>query len=105
MTKENLIKHIKDNTPENYKGKYYALMQFETEIELNISNTPNKWTNVANSVFINGSEALNAYANTPNPASQLIDATSPEELANKMIQMVDNFNNPDWLETELYPCM
>ena len=103
MTKQNLIQHIKDNTPKDHKGKYYGLMLFKTEIELRISNTPNKWVNVANSIFTNGTQALNAYANTPNPASQLVDGNSPEELADKMVEMIDNYNNPAWLETELYP--
>ena len=105
MTKETLIKHIKDNTPENHTGKYFALMLFKTELELGLSQEPNKWVNVANHVFTNGTEALNAYANIPNPASQLIDATSPEELADKMLQMIDNFSNQNWLQNVLYPCL
>ncbi len=105
MTKENLIKHIKDNTPQDHKGKYYALMLFKTELELGLSQEPNKWYNIANHVFTSGLDALNAYANIPNPASQLIDATSPEELADKMLEMVDNFNNLEWLQNELYPAL
>lgn len=103
MTKEKLLQHIKEHTPKNHTGKLYSLMLFFTEIELGISNTPNKWVNTANSVYLNGTDALNAYANTRCPASQLIDATSPEELADKMTEMVDNFNNPEWLDNELYP--
>ena len=103
MTKENLIRHIKDNVPADHKGRYYALMLFKTELELGKSQEPNKWINISNYVFDNGTEALNAYANIPNPASQLLDADTPEELADKMAQMIDNFNNLEWLQTELYP--
>ena len=105
MTKETLIKYIKDNVPANHKGRYFGLMLFKTEIELHISNTPNKWVNTENHVFTNEIEALDAYSNIPNPASQLVDADTPEELVDKMTQMIDNFNNLEWLETELYPYM
>jgi hypothetical protein len=59
--------------------------------------------NTANSVYLNGTDALNAYANTRCPASQLVDGQNPEELADNMFQMIHNFNDETWLENELYP--
>lgn len=105
MDKNTLIKYIKENTPKNHKGKLHALMLFFTELELGISNKPNKWVNTSNSVYLKGIDALNAYANTRCPASQLVDGETPEELADKMVGMIHNFNNEAWLETELYPYM
>ncbi len=104
--------NIKQQVEQNFtkednatKNKLWALMLFNTELELGISNTPNKWVNTHNIFFKNGLSALNAYSNIPNPASQLIDAKTPEELINKMEDMVQNFKDPKWLEEELYPTL
>ena len=87
------------------KNKYWALMLFNTELELGISNAPGKWVNTGNAFYKDGLSALNAYSNTPNPASQLIDARTIEELENKMEEMLNNFKDEKWLETYLYPCL
>lgn len=81
----------------------YALMLFETELKLGISSTPNKWVNTANYLFENGLEALNAYANTQCPASQLIEAEDDYELKCKMGEMMLNYQNEKWLNENLYP--
>jgi len=103
MTKKDLVENIKKGMPKNHTGKIFALMLFFTEIELGRSNVPNKWVNTANHILYNGAEALNAYANTQCPASQLVDARTPEELADKMEETINNFQDQQWLETELYP--
>lgn len=41
--------------------------------------------------------AMNLYAETPCPASQLVEADSWEELDNKIEEMKKNFNNPEWV--------
>lgn len=88
---------------EESKNKKWALMLFNTELELGISNTPNKWVNSGIAFFKDGISALNAYSNTPNPASQIIDAESTEELAQKMEDMIQNYKDNKWLEENLYP--
>lgn len=85
--------------------KYWALMLFNTELELGVSNKPNKWVNTKNMFFNKGIDALEAYSNIPNPASQLIDATSKEELVKNMEEMLQHFNDNKWLEENLYPCL
>ena len=85
--------------------KVFALMLFFTEFELGISNNPGKWVNTRNILYINGLDALEAYANTACPASQLIDATSPEELEGKIQEMRPNYQNQAWLDEHLYPAM
>ena len=87
------------------KNKYWALMLFNTELELGISNEPGKWVNTGNAFYKDGLSALNAYANTPNPASQLIDARTVEELEIKMEEMSQHFKDNKWLEENLYPYM
>lgn len=102
--------NIKDQVERAFSGvevkkQYWALMLFNTEMELGISNTPGRWVNTGNAFYTNGVSALNAYANTPNPASQLIDASTIEELENKMEEMLQNFKDDKWLENNLYPYM
>lgn len=81
----------------------FAVMLFETEISLGISNTPNKWVNTKNILFKNGSKALECYANTPCPASQLVAAKDDYALQCKMGEMILNYQNEKWLNDNLYP--
>lgn len=85
------------------KKKYFAVLFFNTELEIGKSNNPNKWVCTGIKKFTDGAQALYVYANTPNPASQLIDAYSQEELNNKIQEMFDNYNNQKWLNEHLYP--
>lgn len=91
-----------DNKPEG-GNRVYALMLFYTELELGISQIPNKWLNYGNRYYENGAQALEAYANTPCPASQLIDARDKDELLIKMNDMLNHFKDNKWLEENLYP--
>lgn len=94
------------NKKENHNRKrVYALMLFYTELELGISQQPNTWINYGNQYYDNGLEALEAYANTPCPASQLIDAEDKDELLVKMNDMLNNFKDKKWLEECLYPSL
>ena len=93
-----------ENKPQG-GNRVYALMLFYTELELGISQKPNVWLNFGNQYYESGSQALEAYANTPCPASQLIDAQDKDELLVKMNDMLHNFNNPKWLEENLYPTL
>lgn len=81
----------------------YAVMCFDTEINLGVSSHPNKWVNTRNYYYNNGAEAVIAYANIPCPASQLIQAVDDYELKCKMGEMMNNFRDEDWLEEHLYP--
>jgi hypothetical protein len=83
----------------------FALMLFETEVNLGISNQPNKWVNFANRFYSKGLDALEAYSNTPCPASQLVDGETPEELEQAMLEMVEHFKDEKWLEETLYPSL
>lgn len=101
-----VAREIKMNFPNKDVKRVYAVMLFDTEMNLGMPGAkPNTWINYHNRYFTNGQQALDYYANTPCPASQLIDGESTEELENKMDEMIDNFNNKAWLETELYPCL
>lgn len=98
---EACYKRIKDKLPNK---KLHALMLFDHERNLGISQDPTKWVHLKTLKFGNrGDLALYAYANIPNPASQLIEALSEEELKEKELQMIENFKDQNWLNENLYP--
>lgn len=78
-------------------------MLFETEMNLGVSNNPNKWVNIKNLYFNDSLSALEAYANIPNPASQLVEAKDTYELQCKMGEMMINYRDDSWLNENLYP--
>jgi len=54
--------------------------------------------------FESGGEALNAYANIPNPESQLVTGKDFNELIKSMNQLHDDIKDPAWIE-ELEGCI
>lgn len=84
-------------------SKKFAVMLFDTEINLGVSATPNKWVNYKNVYFDNGVEALHYYSNTMCPASQLIDGVDDYELQCKMGEMMLNYMDDKWIEDNLLP--
>lgn len=78
-------------------------MLFNTEIELGLSNRPNKWVNHKTLYTDDGGEALYLYANICCPASQLIQADTDDELKEKIEAMRNNFKDETWLNENLYP--
>lgn len=98
---EACYKRLNKKTPNK---KLHALMLFDTERNLRISEDPTKWVHMKTLKFGNrGDLALYSYANIPNPASQLIDALSEEELEEKELQMIENFKDQNWLNENIYP--
>ena len=87
------------------RHKVYAVMLFETELSLGKSSNPNKWECTNIRYFENGGQALDYYANTPCPASQIIDSFDKEDLEKQIAEMKVNYQNPAWLEENLYPYM
>ena len=84
---------------------YHAVLLFNTEFELGISNSPEKWVCTRIERFDNGVKALHYYANTPNPASQLVSGETKEELEVEIKQMQENSKNKEWIDNCLYPYM
>ena len=79
--------------------KYYCVMLFFEESDITCNPKDNgKWINTRNVYFHNGGMALDYYANTYCPASQLIDAESIPELIKKRNQMLLNFKNENFLK-------
>lgn len=103
MTDKAIKEFIRKHFNKEHKGKHFLLMLFETEMELGISNTPNRWecTNVL--YFTNGTLALDSYANIPNPASQLVDGYDEESLELEAMKIYHGMKDEAWLERNLYP--
>ena len=91
--------------PEEFKkAKFFAVMLFYPGYEIGLPFPENNtWINTRTFKYTNYQEALNAYANIPCPASQLIEANTEEELQAQMEQMLRNYHDPKWLEENLYP--
>lgn len=82
----------------------HAVILFETEQNLGISDNPTKWVHMRTLKFgDDGGLALHAYANIPNPASQMISAETEEELTKMEQDMIENFKSQEWLNENLYP--
>lgn len=81
--------------------RVYAVMGFNTELQLGLSNKPYEWVNSASTVTLDGTEALIAYRNCADPIVKILDAPSFDELNEKMIQMVNNFKNPKYVNNEI----
>ena len=82
--------------------KYYCVMLFVEESDITRNPKDNgKWINTRNVYFHNGGMALNYYANTHCPASQLIDAETLPELIQARNQMLLKFKDKKFLD-ELY---
>ena len=104
------VKELQEAVAKEFLGsrpgkRHWALMLFETELELGISNNPNKWVNTRNLYYSDGLQALTAYSNIPNPASQLLDGETPEELEKAMLDTLEHFKDRKWLDEVLYPSL
>lgn len=83
-------------------ANYWALMLFYQGHEIGLPNG-NAWVNVNNIIYEDHSAALDAYANTRCPASQLVEGRTKEELKANMKQMLFNYKDEKWLNENLYP--
>ncbi len=78
--------------------KYYAFMPFWHWSEI-MDERPEDSEYVLGNIVrtTNSLVALSLYAETPCPASQLIEADSEIELEVKIEEMKQNFKNPEWV--------
>lgn len=83
--------------------KKYALMLFYTAGELAEETLPsNAYLLKDIHYFDNGIEALNEYANTKCPASQLIEGNTKEELEENILKMIINYSDNEWINKNLF---
>ena len=92
-----------NNNTDKPKHKYYAVMHFDTELNLNISSQPNVWLNYKNQFFDNGLDAFIAYANDLDTSTQLVESDNIDQLPILMQDMLNNMNDPSWQNEYLFP--
>lgn len=92
-----------NNNTDKPKHKYYAVMHFDTELNLNISSQPNVWLNYKNQFFDNGLDAFIAYANDSEASTQLVESDNIDQLPILMRDMCNNMNDPSWQNEYLFP--
>ena len=78
--------------------EYYAVLFFWHWTEIG-SEKPKDSDYILGNIFRtkNHTVALDVYAETPCPASQLVKANSPEGLEEEITKMVENFRDPEWV--------
>lgn len=94
-------------TKEYIPAKYYAVMFFYhwTEIGLDGPEDGNEFILKQTLVTTNHLVALTAYAETRCPASILLEADNENELNKLIHQTKINYQDKDWLETNVYPTL
>ena len=80
--------------------RFYMLMLFYSDWDLG-GQDRDVFVNTKNLTFNDGGKALDYYANIPCPASQLIEASTLEELNKKKEEMLKNFEDKDWLKENI----
>jgi hypothetical protein len=95
------LKDAFNNINGNSVKRIYAVMSFNTEFELGISNKPYEWVNSYAFVTLDGAEALHKYIHSTIPMTEIIDADSFEELNKKMIKMTNNFKKPEYVNAKI----
>jgi hypothetical protein len=90
-----------NNIKDNCVKRIYAVMEFNTELELGISCKPYEWVNSNTFVTLDGAEALHKYIHSTIPMVEIIDANSFDELNKKMIKMANNYKRPAYVNNKI----
>ena len=67
------------------------------------TNNPGTYMKIGESKIMSGREALEVYANTPNPPSQLCFGDTEAEVEEKVKSVIKNMADKDWVEEFLEP--
>ena len=91
MQQKNIIMNTKLNKPipENTKGILYLCKFSRNPLQLQV---------VSEILFNDAFNALNSYANIPNPESQLVIGDSYDKLISELSKLHANMENEQWLE-------
>ena len=99
--KEYFVQVTNNQLPPSTKMFCVMLFYNEADITGNYNDNVYNWINTKNVYFRNGTQALAFYADTPCPASQIIDAESYESLMEQRNKMLLNFKDKKFLD-QLY---
>ena len=84
---------------------FYAVLFFYHWYEImdEKPNTDEEWILHRTVITQDHLYALSLYAETPCPASVMLEAKTLEELNKEIEETKANYKNKEWLETNLYP--
>lgn len=87
------------------KPRFFAIVTFDTEISLGISDVPNRWHDVRTLVFDNPEDFLLAYSSLDfhEPSVQFTDAPTLPLLKKNIEELKLNVNVPEWQDRFLFP--
>lgn len=100
------VRAIADSlVPQSFaSAKFFSVLLFVRGCEIGLEDEDaGRWICVRTLHFGNAGDALDAYSNIPCAASQLLEASTEEELLEKEEQMKRNYRDEAWLEENLYP--
>lgn len=83
----------------------HAVLFFDTEINLGISDKPMRYFNYKTLTFDNGTEALWTYANTHCTWSELISGNDDEELARLSAEKIEQMQDEEYITEHVMPYM
>ena len=86
-------------------GVYFAYSKQEVLPEEEYGNYPTDYPRETARIcrYANASQQLDSYANTMCPASQLVTANSEKEFNEKIEQLKNNFEDPEWIAVHIDP--
>ena len=86
-------------------GVYFAYSKQEVLPEEEYDNYPTNYPREVAKVhtYDDAGQQLNAYANTMCQASQLVTANSKKEFNEKIEQLKNNFEDPEWVSVHIDP--
>lgn len=85
------------NTEQRPKNRLYQVLFFEENSDKTFDLTGES------PIYSDSYVAMNTYAETPNPASQLIEASSMTELEVSRMQMIKNMSDKKYLDEFVFP--
>lgn len=81
---------------ENKTVKYGKVVFFN-------ENEKGTFSKISQTILLPFRVALDIYAETPNPASQLVEGDNENEIDNKIETLLKNMDDREWLEENLLP--
>lgn len=79
----------------------YAVMIFDTEINIGVSTNPLKLFNTQTVMFDNGIESLNYWTKTPCLWSTIIMADNEDELAYESAKVIEQCQSTDYVKNHI----
>lgn len=84
------------------EGNFYAVLEFDTELSLGLSNKPNQWVNTNTYETRDGAKALYKYIYSDAASVQLFTADDAYSLHAMIGEMILNYMDEAWVDKNVY---